>query len=100
MGFATTRHKIENLVNLANQETDNLSQQSHFFRNGSDAAVDKVFDTLQNADIRMLGPEMVFGKMYDPIGFAAINEPMFRYLVIFRIAIQCPAHILSFKIPD
>ena len=86
VGCATTQHKIDNLVNLAKQEIDNLSQQPYLFESESDAAVDKVFDSLQNASIRTVGPEIIFGKIYDAIGFGAINEPMFRHLVISRIA--------------
>lgn len=86
VGCATKQHKIDNLVNLARQEIDNLSQQPYLFESESDAAVDKVFDSLQNASIRTLGPEIIFGKIYDSIGFDAIDEPMFRHLVISRIA--------------
>lgn len=86
VGCATVQHKIENLVNLGKQEIENLSHQHQLFESESDAAVDKVFDALQNASIRTLGPEIIFGKIYDTIGFGAINEPMFRHLVISRIA--------------
>jgi transposase len=86
VGCATTQHKIDKLVNLAKQEIENLSQQSQLFESDSDTAVDKVFSTLQNADLRTLGPEIIFGKIYDSIGFGAINEPIFRHLVISRIA--------------
>jgi hypothetical protein len=71
---------------LARQEIDNLSQQSYLFESESDTAVDRVFNALQNASVRTLGPEIIFGKIYDSIGFGAINEPMFRHLVISRIA--------------
>lgn len=86
VGCATKQHKIDNLVNLAKQAIDNLSQQPQLFESESDAAVDKVFDSLQNTSIRTVGPEIIFGKIYDSIGFDAIDELMFRHLVISRIA--------------
>jgi len=86
VGCATTQHKIDKLVNLAKQEIENLFQQPQLFESESDTAIDKVFGTLQNASIRTLGPEIIFGKIYDSIGFGAINEPMFRHLVLSRIA--------------
>jgi len=86
VGCATTQHKIDNLVNLAKQEIDELSQQRQLFESESDAAVDKAFDALQNASIRTKGPEIIFGKIYDAIGYDVIDEPMFRHLVISRIA--------------
>lgn len=86
VGCATTQHKIDNLVNLAKQEVDELSRQRQLFESESDAVVDKVFDALQNASVRTLGPEIIFGKIYDAIGYDVIDEPMFRHLVISRIA--------------
>ena len=44
-----------------------------------------LFRSLHNASIRTLGPEIVFGKIYDHIGFGVINEELFRHLVISRI---------------
>lgn len=86
VGCATTQHKIETLVNLAKQEIEKLAQQPQLFESQPDATVEKVFAALQNASIRTLGPEIIFGKIYDSIGFGAINETMFRHLVIARIA--------------
>ncbi len=41
---------------------------------------------LSNSHIRTVGPELIFGKIYDHIGFGAIGEPLFRHLVIARLA--------------
>lgn len=60
--------------------------QPKLFESENDMAVDQVFASLQNASIRTLGPEIIFGKIYDHIGFNVINEELFRHLVISRIA--------------
>lgn len=86
IGCATTQRKIENLYNLAKQEIEKLSSQQKLFDSESDEAVDKVFASLQNANIQTVGPEIIFGKIYDHIGFGMIGEEMFRHLVISRIA--------------
>lgn len=86
VGCATTQHKIEELVNLAKQEIEKLSQQPSLFESETDATVDKVFAALHNANIQAVGPEIIFGRIYDYIGFGVINEPMFRHLVLSRIA--------------
>jgi len=49
-------------------------------------AVESAFSALENASIRTVGPELIFGKIYDKIGFGAIKEPLFRHLVIARLA--------------
>jgi hypothetical protein len=41
---------------------------------------------LNNANIRTLGPEIIFGRIYDYTGFGAIGEELFRHLVIARLA--------------
>lgn len=86
VGCATTQREIEALSNLAKQEIEKLSLQPKLFESEYDAAVDKVFSSLHNASIRTLGPEIIFGKIYDHIGFGVINEDLFRHLVISRIA--------------
>lgn len=86
IGCATTRHEIEDLVNLAQQEIDRLSSQPKLFVSPSDIAIDQAFSLLNNASIRTVGPELIFGRIYDFIGFGAIGEEMFRHLVIARLA--------------
>ncbi len=48
--------------------------------------IEQVFDSLKNANIRTVGPEIIFGKIYDSIGFNKIQEELFRHLVIARLA--------------
>lgn len=86
IGSATTQQNIEKLVNLARQEIDKLSSQPKLFMSESDAAIEQAFAMLNNANIRTLGPEIIFGKIYDSIGFGAIGESMFRHLVVARLA--------------
>ena len=42
--------------------------------------------TLQNASIRTMGPELIFGRLFDEIGFGAIPEKLFRDIVVARLA--------------
>jgi transposase len=86
LGSATTQQEIEKLVNLAKQEIDKLTAQPRLFISESDAVIEQVFAVLNNANIRTLGPEIIFGKIYDSIGFGAIGESLFRHLVIARLA--------------
>lgn len=43
----------------------------------NDTIVDIVFSALDSASVRTVGPEIVFGKIYDKIGFNAIKEVYF-----------------------
>lgn len=40
---------------------------------------------LSNDNIRVVGPELVFGRIFHHIGFSALNDPMFKNLSISRI---------------
>jgi len=58
-------------------------QYSLFPKDQHDSAV--VLDsiqTLQNASISTIGPELIFGRLFDEIGFGGIPEPLFRDTVI------------------
>ena len=87
IGSATTQQNIDKLVSLAKQEIERLSgNPSKLFGFESDEAIENAFSTLENASIKTLGPEIIFGKIYDYIGFGSIEEELFRHLVIARLA--------------
>jgi transposase len=87
IGSATTWQEIEKLEHLAKQEIEHLSGNQHkLFGFENDAAIEQAFSVLNNANIRTLGPEIIFGKIYDYIGFNAIEDEFFRNLVIARLA--------------
>jgi transposase len=52
----------------------------------NDILITSFLREIQNGQIRTIGPELVFGKIFDFIGFNTINEPLFRHLVIARLA--------------
>jgi len=41
--------------------------------------------TLANASIRTVGPELIFGRLFDQIGFGVIPEKLFRDIVVARL---------------
>ena len=71
---------------LAKQEMGRLNAQSKLFVSENDSIVEQVFEALGNASIQTVGPEIIFGKIYDSIGFNKIKEELFRHLVIARPA--------------
>jgi transposase len=86
IGSATTQQEVEKLVLLGKQEIERLSGQPRLFINENDAAIEQAYSMLTNASIRTLGPEIIFGRIYDSIGFNAVEESLFRHLVIARLA--------------
>ena len=86
MGSATTRQEIDRLITLANQEIEKLSRQSSLFLSEKDDIVEQVFASLNNSNIQTIGPELIFGRIFDHIGFNKIQQDLFRHLVIARLA--------------
>lgn len=86
IGCATTQHEIEKLLFKAKQEILKLQAQPQLFVSENDIVVDQAFSLLNNTSIQTVGPEIVFGKIYDYIGFNTIKEDLFRHLVIARLA--------------
>lgn len=86
IGSSREEQEIARLVFLGQQEVTRLKGQRGLFVFEKDALVESCLSSLSNADIRTVGPELVFGKIYDAIGFNVIGEELFRHLVIARLA--------------
>lgn len=86
IGSSSNEQEIIKFVYLGQQEIERISCQPKLFVSENDTMVEHVFSLLNNADIRTVGPEIIFGKIYDHIGFKDISEDLFRHLVIARLA--------------
>jgi len=86
IGCGRTEQEVQKLEYIGKQELERLSGQTKLFVSETDTIIDSIFDALSNSNIRVVGPELIFGKIYDKIGFNAIDEELFRHLVISRLA--------------
>lgn len=86
IGCAHSEQEEIKLTHLAKQEIERLTSQQKLFVSEQDTVVEQVMASLSNASIRTVGPELVFGKIYDHIGFNVLEEDLFRHLVIARLA--------------
>jgi len=86
IGNGRTEQELTKLNYLGKQEIERLSKQPELFVWENDLQIEQVFSNLSNASIHIVGPELIFGKLYDKIGFGSIQQELFRHLVIARIA--------------
>ena len=86
IGSSKNEQQLQKLWFIGKQELTRLSSQPALFVSENDSLVERVFDGLQNSSIQTVGPEIIFGKIYDHIGFNALKESLFRHLVIARLA--------------
>ena len=86
IGSSFDEQEIAVLFAKGKQRIKEKEGQFTLFVDGQDAAVESFLSELHNAQIRTIGPELVFGKIYDHIGYGTINNSLFRHLVISRLA--------------
>ncbi len=85
IGSSSDKEIIEELFIKANQEIKNLNGQDEFnFEIDKERQlVDTFFNSIE--DFKLLGPELLLGKIFDEIGFNIIKDEIFRHLVITRL---------------
>lgn len=77
---------IAHLEAQAHQEIAGMVGQYGLFADPADASISGFLRTLSNAQVHVVGPELVFGSRYDAMGYGAIGEELFRHLVVARLA--------------
>jgi transposase len=88
VGSATEEEQILRLVQKAKKiiRTDNGKQSELFsVKSKESEIIENFLKNLSNAQVQTIGPEAIFGTLFDKIGFNAINEELFRHLVIARL---------------
>lgn len=85
IGCGRTAQEIENLWQRAKLELQSLEQTTTMFINKEDAMLESFLGTLNNAQVQVIGPELIFGRIYDAIGFNSIKSELYRHLVITRL---------------
>lgn len=86
IGCAESEQEIQKLWHIGKQEISRISNQPKLFTSEADTLVEQAFGMLSNSNICTIGPELIFGRIFDYIGFGSIDKEMFRHLVIARLA--------------
>lgn len=75
-------------VHAAEEFIRNPSDTTPLFAtlSSEDIAIQNFLDELGGAQIHTVGPELIFGTLFDAIGFNQVKEELFRHLVIARLA--------------
>jgi transposase len=75
-------HKAERII----RTSDGRQGELFSIRSPEESMVRGYLEGLANKQIHVVGPEAVFGKLFDRLGFCAIPEELFRHIVIARLA--------------
>ncbi len=85
LGSGHSEQEIEFLYQRAQQELEKIDGSISLFVNRDDAKLESFISDLSNSQVQVIGPELIFGKIYNAIGFNQIENDMFRHLVITRL---------------
>lgn len=87
VGVGKTVQEVELLSRIASFEIEKLRSQPSMFFESEDLTIDAFISSLYNEDIRLVGPELVFGVLFHAIGYdkAISNSEYLKALVISRV---------------
>lgn len=87
IGVGRTEKELQLLEQIARFEMEKLQSQPSLFSEAEDILIDSFVSTLYNEDITLQGPELVFGPLYDALGYDEVfkNGKYLKALVISRI---------------
>lgn len=88
VGTSKDLDEIEGFVLEANSYIKNPADQPALFSTLSktDLAVKNFVQDIANFQIHTMGPELIFGALFDRIGFNKIKDDLFRHITIARLA--------------
>jgi len=86
LGASKDPERIDYLWRMAHVLIPELiGQTSLNFLSDNDRKVAQFMRNTNSLKVRVFGPEIVFGKLFNEIGFNQIDDELFRHLVITRI---------------
>ena len=88
VGCATEPDEVAKLLLTANDTVANPEHQQKLLdiRSRDGLMIEHFLERVANSDIRTVGPELVFGALFDRLGFSVVPDELFRHIVIARLA--------------
>ena len=88
VGTSRIPEKIAQYVIEAKNRINHPDEQTELFPSimGNDIVIKSFLENMSNLQVHVVGPELIFGALFDRIGFNAIEDEMFRHITITRLA--------------
>ncbi len=89
VGCAKTSKAIQRLTNKAKhiiRTCDGKQAELFSFTTQKEIEIETFLNGLSNSQIHTIGPELIFGTLFNRIGFNVVKEDLFRHIVIARLA--------------
>ena len=88
VGTSKDPDEVEKLVIEAKDRINHPAHQISLFSilSETDAAIENFLEKMTNLQVRTIGPELIFGNLFDRLGFNTIKDNLFRHIVVARLA--------------
>lgn len=83
IGSSSSPAKVQELLNKGKEFIKSHKGLQEFDFNKTDNLIDSVLDNITS--LKLIGIELVLGKIFDEIGFNKIEDELFRDLVLYRL---------------
>lgn len=83
IGCADTDQQIASLVDQARIWIKDRLQHIELDFNNYDHQADQFFNAITS--LKLVGIELILGRLFDKIGFNQVKDPLFRHLVLYRL---------------
>ena len=85
-GVAHTDYEADLLENKARQYLKEMTgSRLSLFAEPEEGLVEEALSNVKGGQVQVAGPELIFGELYNRLGFGAISGKLFRHLVLSRI---------------
>ena len=85
IGSAKSDQTLSLLMLKARSILKQLAGNLELFTDEEESNYEHIFSSLSNNQIQVIGPELIYGRLFDKIGYNRISDQLFRHLVITRL---------------
>jgi hypothetical protein len=86
LGYVRTSAEVLQLKSKGEQRILEIQGKRSLFMSDLDYGISNLISSLSNSTVQTIGPELIFGQLYDAVGYNYVDNDMFRHLVIARLA--------------
>lgn len=85
MGVGRTEQELSRLTLKAHALLKQHQGELELFIDEEESQYESILSNLSNNQIQVVGPELIYGRLFDKIGYNQISEELFRHLVLARL---------------
>jgi len=85
VGTGRTEQELMHLERRARVQMSRYESLPLFADYGLENDLDRLVEMLSNSQVNVIGPELIFGALYDHIGYNTVDNDLFRDLVVSRL---------------